>query len=588
MNFLKTTVFMIYLKKFDFTWVCGIFFCAFLGFYSSFSFAQIDAGALQQGLQKQLPAPSPLALPEANFKEPVYQKDQQKGAVTFEVKSFVLEGVKILPEAEVQAVLASWINRSVDFDELQRACDAVVELYRKRGYTVQAILPPQKIANGVVKILITEAKLSSVIVESPDGDTRFGKDRAAQYITYANPIGDPLSMRSLERAIIILNETPGVSVSTQLEPGEKDGETALRMQLLETPLAQGKIEANNYGSRSTGANQGVAAININNPTGFGDQAAVNGIYSEGSQYIQGAYSFPMSKDGMRFGVSGSYLEYKNVSNYGAANANGGLGDAWTAGVSLAYPLVREEGANLNATLNYDLKSYMNKNLLTSNVISSYNIKNISAGLAGNYVDAFFHGGVTSGSATIIFGNLDILGTSQQGYGQYTPSSYGIFSFSGNRNQQLVEGGETSLYFSVSGQAATANLNSAQQFYLGGPYGVRAYPVAQGGGAQGGIATLELHQQFPEQITGSIFFDAGVVQQYINPYSGWQGLTNANNRYNLMGAGFGAKWNYEGWNLGAMVAWKVGANPLYSSTGQAVNTDGTTTNPRGWVTANYQF
>jgi len=85
-----------------------------------------------------------------------------------------------------------------------------------------------------------------------------------------------------------------------------------------------------------------------------------------------------------------------------------------------------------------------------------------------------------------------------------------------------------------------------------------------------------------------FFDAGVVQQYKALYPSWQGETNANNTYSLMGAGFGVKWDYVGWNLGAMVAWKVGINPLYSSTGQAVNTDGTTTQPRGWVTAAYAF
>ena len=56
----------------------------------------------------------------------------------------------------------------------------------------------------------------------------------------------------------------------------------------------------------------------------------------------------------------------------------------------------------------------------------------------------------------------------------------------------------------------------------------------------------------------------------------------------MGAGLGMRWDYVGWNIGAMVAWKVGINPLYSSTGQAVNTDGTTTQPRGWVTASYTF
>jgi hypothetical protein len=56
----------------------------------------------------------------------------------------------------------------------------------------------------------------------------------------------------------------------------------------------------------------------------------------------------------------------------------------------------------------------------------------------------------------------------------------------------------------------------------------------------------------------------------------------------MGAGFGAKWTYESWNFGAMIAWKVGINPLYSQVGQPVNTDGTATQPRGWLTGSYSF
>ena len=56
----------------------------------------------------------------------------------------------------------------------------------------------------------------------------------------------------------------------------------------------------------------------------------------------------------------------------------------------------------------------------------------------------------------------------------------------------------------------------------------------------------------------------------------------------MGAGFGLKWDYQGWGIAGMVAWKVGQNPLYSSTGQPVNTDGTTTQPRGWISASYNF
>ena len=560
--------------------------------------AQVDAGALQRGLEQQLPLPSPLALPEPGKAAPSEPSASKEGELRFTVNSFVLEGVNILPEAEVQLAIRSWVGVPVSFDDLQRACDAIQTLYRKKGYTVQAILPPQKIKDGVVKILITEAKLGKVEVENPQGPTRFSKEQAAAYITYANPLGNPLNMDAVERAIIILNETPGVMVSSQLEPGEKDGDTNLRLQLTQPDLVQGRVEANNYGSRTTGANQGVFSMNLNGALGIGDSASVNGIFSQGSQYVQGAISLPGSRDGLRLGLAGTYLQYKNVSNY---SSTGGAGDAWTTGVSAAYPLIRSQGANLNTSLNYDIKSYNNRNTITNTTISAYNINNLSAGLSGNFVDGFGYGAVSSGSVTAILGNLSILGTSMSNYSMYavpdttptvyqpiTPSNFSKLTFSGNRNQQLVEDGTTTLYTALSGQFASTNLNSAEQFYLGGPYGVRAYPVAQSGGAQGGIFTMELRHELMPKVNISAFFDGGVVQQYKFTYPGWQGLTNANNTYSLMGAGFGAKWDYEGWNLGAMVAWMVGKNPLYSQYGQPVNTDGSTTQPRGWITGSYSF
>lgn len=553
---------------------------------SSTIYAQVDAGALQQNLEKQLPLPSPLALPEPAKPTAPRESAAKAGEVRFSVNSFVLEGVKLLPEATVQGVLKEWVGKPVNFDDLQKACDAVVALYRSKGFTVQAILPPQKIADGVVKILITEAKLSEVIVDTPQGKTRFSKERAAKYITYANPIGGPLNMDNLERALIILNETPGVLVASQLEPGKNDGETAVRVQLTEPPLIAGRVEANNYGSRTTGANQGVVALNANNISGIGDQAAINGIASEGSQYIQGAYSLPGSPDGLRLGLAGTYLNYKNVSNY--ASPNGGVGDSWTTGLSAAYPLVRSQASNLNATMNYDIKSYMNKNNTTQTVISSYSINNFSLGMSGNHYDSFGGGGISTGSASLVFGYLNISNTSSPGYGAYTPSSFTKLALSGSRNQQLTEDGLTSFYLAVSGQFASVNLNSAEQFYLGGPYGVRAYPVAQAPGTQGGLATAELRRQLPQNLTLSAFFDAGTVQQYKNLYPGWQGQTNANNTYSLMGAGLGLKWMWGGWNVAGSVAWQVGKNPLYNQYGQPVNTDGTTTNPRGWITGSYTF
>lgn len=294
-------------------------------------------------------------------------------------------------------------------------------------------------------------------VETPQGPTRFGKERAAEYITYANPVGDLLNMKALEGAIVILNETPGVMVSSQLEQGEKDGEVDVRLQLTQPSTLQGRVEVNNCGSRTTGANQGVFALALNNPGGYGDSASLNGIASEGSQYAQVAYSLPVSPDGLRLGLAGTFLNYKNVSNYAY---NGGTGDAWTTGVSAAYPMIRSQGANLNGTVNYDIKSYNNRNTVSNTLTSAYNINNISAGLSSNFVDGFGYGAVNSGSITFVYGYLDILGINQSAYqgasnnyGMYyvpntnpaiyqpiTPTNFFKTTFSANRTQELVEDG----------------------------------------------------------------------------------------------------------------------------------------------------
>lgn len=555
------------------------------GLLPSLAVAAVDAGALQQNLEKQLP-PS-RTLPEPGKAKPLAapSKDSE---VRFIVNAFALEGVSILPESQVQAVLKPYLGIELTFAQLEKACDAITNLYRQFGYSVQAVVLPQSMSKtgGTVKLRITEAKLSSVVINVLNGDNRFGASRVEQFITNANPIGQPLNLNRIERSLIILNEIPGVMVSSQLDAGKEQGDTDLKVSLGETPLLQGRLEANNSGSRSTGIYQAIAAYNFNNLTGIGDQVALNSITSRGSQYINGTYSLPISTDGLRLSLYRTYLSYENVGSY--VSPNGAYGYAWTDGLNLSYPLVRTKASNLNATFGYDAKRYLNEIMATGTTNSAYNIKNFVAGVSGNAFDSLWGNAVSNGSVSMTFGELEILPTSITGYGAHTPSRFRKLSFSGSRNQSLDEDGKSSLFLALSGQLASDNLNSGEQFYLGGPYGVRAYPVSQGGGAQGALLSAEFRRQLPDNLTASVFFDAGVVQQYKNTFKDWQGKTNADNTYSLMGTGIGMKWSGGNWNVSGSIAWMVGKNPLYSQTGEAINNDGLVTRPRGWVNVSYSF
>jgi hemolysin activation/secretion protein len=552
----------------------------------------IDAGALQQNLQRQIPSTSPLNLPTPTA--PRAAPEARPDQATLVVKRFDLQGVQLLSPDIVQSTLQPWRDRPVTFDDLQRACEAVEALYRKRGYIVQAILPQQKIADGILIIQVIEAKLGAVIVDEAGQGIRFGKDRTRNYVLSANQIGKPLDTQAIARSVIILNEVPGVSVTSALEAGANEGETNLRVNLTETGLFTARVEANNYGSRSTGSAQASVSAGLNNPLRFGDQLSANGIYSEGSQFTQASYNFPVAANGLRTGVSANYLGYKNIGDYAL---NGGYGSASVLSANAAYPWLRSEGANVNLTAQFDNKTYLNKNILTDAVISNYQINSLNLGVSGNVYDGLFAGGVTNASLNLVLGQISVLGASPTNFGQFqdetgklsriTPSSYQKLTFSVNRVQTIVPE-RTRLLLNFSGQLASANLNSAEQFYLGGPYAVRAYPVAQGGGSQGALGSIELQHALYPGLMGVAFFDAGLVQQFVNPYYNWQGQTNANNVYSLMGTGVGFRYGYQSVTLAALVAWKVGNNPLYSQAGIPVNTDNTNTNPRGWLTASYQF
>ena len=562
----------------------------YAGLFPSLSWAQfstgVNSGALQQELEKQLPLPSPLPLPEPSKPKSLTPVMPKQGEVQFYLEGIAIEGVQALSGEEIRDAVKPWLGKSVSLSGLKDLCDSISDAYRAKGFNVLVTTPPQEIKDGVVRILVRESKLGKVTVITPSGSSRFSKEDAAAYITYENPIGKTLNTKSLERSLIILNETPGVMANAQLQRGQGPSETDVQVQLGDTKLISGKAEVNNYGSRYTGQNQGLVSLLMNNPSGIGDQAYLNGLYSLGSNYVQGGYTFPISKNGARIGFNGSSLNYNNIGIYGPPN--GSYGNAWTASVNATYPVVRSQGANLNTSLNYDIKSYTNNLQAINETASAYNIKNVVANISGNIYDGLLGGAVSSGSLSLIAGNLEILSTSFSNYGMFTPSNFYKGTFSANRVQQLSVGGDTSIYVALSGQMASVNLNSAEQFYLGGPYGVRAYPVAQGNGSQGGLGSVELRHMIRPGLQGYAFFDTGFVQQYKNPYLGWQGLTNANNTYSLSGAGFGVRWNYESVSLGALVAWQVGNNPLYNQYGQAVNNDGTTTNPLGWFTASFYF
>ncbi len=547
-----------------------------------------DAGALQQELQKQVPQLQPLPLPKAPTFKPKPQ-EAKPSEVRVTIKGFRIDGNKTLSEDLIKETLKPWLGQTVAFQDLQKAADAVAGLYQKQGKLAQVSVPPQKITDGIIILKVLEAKLGAVHIDMPNGPSRFTEDRARRYVTDANRLSEIIQTQNIERSIYILNETPGIAVSTQLEPGKNEGDVDLRVSLADTKALRGKLEGNNYGSRSTGIGQRIISFTLDNPGTFGDQISVSNIKSSGSDYTIASYSLPLNTDGLRAGMTSSYLDYQNEGHFSLPkNTAASAGRAKTVGFNMSYPLLRSPAKNANISAGFDRKMYLNTLVSSGANTSDYRIDNMVVGFSGNAFDAWGGGGVNSVSINLTKGHLTP-GSNTPTYGSDKPATFTKITSNVSRNQQLVPD-KTVLSVSVSGQMASNDLDSAERFYLGGPYGVRAYPGSQAGGSQGAMINIEIQQQLENKFVASAFYDAGFVQQFRDKTLHDGSLVNranAGNSYSLRGAGVGLKRADKDFVFSTSIAWKLGHNPLYVQ-GLGVNNDGRSKGAYIWAQAQWNF
>ncbi len=536
----------------------------------------VDAGALQrqteQGLKLQ-PAPKQ---PKRQDAAPV--APAKSGAVTVTVTSFKFVGNTLLTSDQLAQAVSLFVNRPLSFDALQEAAQVVSNAYREEGWVVRAYLPKQEVGQGVVTIQIAEAKLGDVNVLSQPTN-RVAATRLVATVMAAQPKGQALNANHIDRALLLLDDLPGVAVTGSLVQGQREGETDLALTVTDEDLLSGNASLDNNGSRSTGADRMSVNLSLNSPTGLGDQIATNLLKTQGSQYGRMAYSLPVGYSGLRAGLHRSYLSYHLVGDFEALAAKG---SASATGLDLSYPLVRSQMQNLSLNLSYDHKQFVN--IANAQTSSDYGLNVTNLSLSANQYDSLGGGGANSLTLATSSGKVKLDNSPNQAIDAAGPQTAGNFrkaNLSLSRQQTLTA--DLSLYLAASAQTANKNLDSSEKIYLGGVSGVRAYPTSEGGGSLGQTLTVEMRQRVAQYWTATGFYDQGHIKVNHTNYAN-TGL----NEYKLKGRGVSLAWQgLNGVDLKATVARRLGTNPAPNAA-TGMDGDGTLKRHRIWLNANVTF
>jgi hemolysin activation/secretion protein len=547
-----------------------------------------DSGARLQNLQREIDQRNNIspALPTPEKKEKsaiVKEADTQK----ILVKSFKITGLSLISDEVAQSAIASMRNQELSFLQLKEVGQQVADLYAAIGRLAIAVIPEQDVEDGVIEIRIIEARVGSIFISpAKDGKLLHIEERVANgFISKGNAAGQFLNLDQLNRSKALINELPGVSAEVALSKSQTDGRSDIQVFLEESPMVAARVDASNTGSASTGEIQTALSLNINNPRRVGDAVNIDAIRSEGSSFVTLKYWVPAGYDGLRIAPGVSALNYRSLSNFSSTISNG---NAHVAGFYLTYPWIRDAGNVRSINLSAEIKDYQNfSNDIQS---SAYGIKKLNAGISGYWIGEkqSISYGINFGLGNLIIKNSTQLLNDQSQTGSQTTGDFSKLNLNLTFNSDLPIA-KTTARLVMSGQLASKNLNSSEQMYLGGLDGVRAYPVAQGGGSQGLLASVEITHNYPNQLQLGAFVDMGIIQQYkLNWSSALQGNTQADNTYSLSAIGLLAKYAWQNFQLQSAMAFRIGDNPLRSSTGAQLNTDNRYNSVQVWLRGTYFF
>jgi len=500
------------------------------------------------------------------------------------VSRFVLEGVSLLPQDQLQAQLSDLIGQELGLAGLRKAAARITTLYREHGYFLaRAYLPTQDIANGAVRIAVLEGRYGAV---ETAGSPRLEQPHAQGILDAHEVAADqPIERSALERSLILLEQRGGAPVQAVMQPGATVGTSHMVVEAPAGPLFSGQVGADNYGNRYSGQNRATALLNLNSPRGVGDLASLWLMKSVDSDAVFAAYQTPVGYQGLTLGASYSQFNYQLCCEFAPLDQQG---YAKVFGVQARYPLILSQRQIMNAGLAFERKHLNDSSALgeladkDANVFS-VSLDGIAATASGQnrYQVALTSGDLNvSGPPAYVQANAATVDTA----GRYVKlrGEYQYLHFLDNGNQLLLR---------LSGQASNRNLDSSEKFLMGGVNGIRAYPEGEAPADQALLARFDWVMPVPAgalpgSLSTRLFVDAGTVWLLKDTRGGLASF-GVRNHYNLAGIGIGVNWNLSnGLTATLEGATKIGNNPGASVKGY--DADGRDNDSRAWLGVTWAY
>jgi hemolysin activation/secretion protein len=408
--------------------------------------------------------------------------------IRFVLRGVVIEGATVYGPDEFQPLYESMLGREISLLDVYALAERVSAKYRNDGYILsQAVVPPQTIREGIVRIHVVEGYVENIYIE---GDIR-GRHDLLRDITARIVLSRPLSVRDLEKYVLLIDDLPGVKASAILRPSPTPGASDLHLVLSHKPVGAYAV-ADNRGSRYVGPIQGNVGFDLNSALGLYERTSLRGIVTGQTRefrFVDVEHEEVVSAEGTRL----KFQAARGHSRPGFTLKPSKItSTVTTLGVEATHPVIRSRAENLLLGVRVNLRDIESEQDAGASTLSKDRIRVAAARASYDFTDSFLGIGVNLIAAEISQG-FDVLGARESGSGLLSRaagrSDFTKITAELQRLHGLGDG--WSLLFGATGQYALASLLASEEFAFGGARFGRAYDPAELTGDHGVAGKVEL-------------------------------------------------------------------------------------------------
>jgi hemolysin activation/secretion protein len=499
--------------------------------------SSVNPAKLEQRFEQKQPSlpPSRLAPVQAPDSQLPDSVKQQLAKKRFVLKSVVVEGNTVYSNEALKSSYSDMLGKEVSMLDAQSIARRITDQYRRDQFILsQAIIPPQEIKNGVLKVRVIEGYISDVRVE---GDTKYGNiiNQYGEQIKKQRPI----KTSDLERYLLLMDDLPGSTAKGLVRPSPTQPGAAELVVTLELKKFEGSYTLDNRGSKFVGPNQHTATFAANSIFGVYDRTTVRVITTSPTtelRFIDLQHEQQVGKEGTRLVFTGSYSHSEPGDSLKILDIHA---DSTFFQVKVLHPFQRSRQENLVGRAIFDVRN-TETDVFGNTNLSEDRLRVVRLGGSYDFADKLF--GVNLIDAQVSHG-LDVFGATDDNDNESRSDAehpFTKFNLDVTRTQALPRG--FSIFTAASAQYSLDRLLAAEQFSIGGAAFGSAYDPSELSGDHGIAGRVELRYG---QALGDPFLNSYQVYGFYDIGRVWVEDAGAggNDKMSLASAGLGLRTNF---------------------------------------------